>query len=427
MSLDSGHNPPSTTVICDNPRCNASYEVDNKLGGHTFTCSRCGSRVTIRDLRAQPDTSNVVARSARSLERWSKPSSTPLLDQIIHAQGRQSMASSNFVTLFRKVTAWANAEIDRGRKRFRDRHLRSRDSIVDRQAANLAAAAAALTGKPMAEVTAAGVGKTATPHANAPQGQPARKREAIQASTDPEEIRKSAVAQKPKVDEVSKAIIASVVSLNLPPAPDVAGAATWEEFRDARAAQLRGMRATQTSLSKEPSTNALPLNYSPHPPTAEGANLAQIEDALTGESRDEIAADVHQDLGQSLIEAQELAFPSIRLPGEKDEENQPENQPQPRLSMRDENDISLKAEAGIQRNRQMVIPETIAQVQEQARKLAPEHLEQLREILRLKANEGEPDYSHHFTPEALARAELSSSQKIATDRTDTKKQNLSHK
>jgi hypothetical protein len=67
----------------------------------------------------------------------------------------------------------------------------------------------------------------------------------------------------------------------------------------------------------------------------------------------------------------------------------------------------------------MVSPEIIAQVQEQPRKLAPEHLEQLREILRLKANEGEPDYSYHFTPEALGRAELASSQKIATDGADT--------
>jgi hypothetical protein len=323
------------------------------------------------------------------------------------------MASSTFVTLFRKVTAWANAEINRGRKRFWDRHLRSRDSIVDRQAANLASAAAALAGKPMAEV-AAGAGKTAIPGANAPQGQPARKREAIQASTDPEEMRKSAEAQKTKVDEMAKAIIVSAVSLNLPPSPDVARAATWEEFRDARAAQLRDMRATQTSQSKEPWTNALPLKCPQHLPTAEEPNLAQIEDALTGESRDEIATDGHQgppvqtpvdelslsnlktnrreplevlktylafqnarakaetheyqfrpkeyarlekngqlDLvlnertmsawniladarkaGQNLIEAQELAFPSILLPGEKDEE------PQPRLSMRSENDNS---------------------------------------------------------------------------------------
>lgn len=36
----------------------------------------------------------------------------------------------------------------------------------------------------------------------------------------------------------------------------------------------------------------------------------------------------------------------------------------------------------------MVSPETIAQVQEQGRKLAPEHLEQLREILRLRLTKG---------------------------------------
>ena len=61
------------------------------LGGHTFTCSRCGSRVTIRDLRAQPDSSTVVTRSAPSFKRWSKPSSTPLLDQIIRVHSRPSM------------------------------------------------------------------------------------------------------------------------------------------------------------------------------------------------------------------------------------------------------------------------------------------------------------------------------------------------
>jgi hypothetical protein len=40
----------ATTVRCDNPRCTALYEVSSFLGGHTFTCNRCGSRVTIRDL-----------------------------------------------------------------------------------------------------------------------------------------------------------------------------------------------------------------------------------------------------------------------------------------------------------------------------------------------------------------------------------------
>jgi hypothetical protein len=40
----------ATTVKCDNPRCDAVYEVSSVLGGHTFTCNKCGSRVTIRDL-----------------------------------------------------------------------------------------------------------------------------------------------------------------------------------------------------------------------------------------------------------------------------------------------------------------------------------------------------------------------------------------
>jgi len=40
----------ATTVKCDNPRCTALYEVSSFLGGHTFTCNKCGSRVTIRDL-----------------------------------------------------------------------------------------------------------------------------------------------------------------------------------------------------------------------------------------------------------------------------------------------------------------------------------------------------------------------------------------
>ncbi len=42
----------------------------------------------------------------------------------------------------------------------------------------------------------------------------------------------------------------------------------------------------------------------------------------------------------------------------------------------------------------MVDQERLAKVQEQARRLQPEPLEELREILRLKAKEGEPDYSH---------------------------------
>ena len=40
----------ATVVKCDNPNCNAHYEVSSFLGGHTFTCNKCGSRVTVRDL-----------------------------------------------------------------------------------------------------------------------------------------------------------------------------------------------------------------------------------------------------------------------------------------------------------------------------------------------------------------------------------------
>jgi len=40
----------ATVVPCDNPRCTALYEVSSFLGGHTFTCNKCGSKVTVRDL-----------------------------------------------------------------------------------------------------------------------------------------------------------------------------------------------------------------------------------------------------------------------------------------------------------------------------------------------------------------------------------------
>ena len=40
----------ATVVKCDNIQCDALFEVDSFLGGHTFTCNQCGSRVTIRDL-----------------------------------------------------------------------------------------------------------------------------------------------------------------------------------------------------------------------------------------------------------------------------------------------------------------------------------------------------------------------------------------
>jgi hypothetical protein len=58
----------ATVVKCDNPKCSAHYEVSSFLGGHTFTCNRCGSRVTIRDLSyssapsSLPPSSKVTAR-----------------------------------------------------------------------------------------------------------------------------------------------------------------------------------------------------------------------------------------------------------------------------------------------------------------------------------------------------------------------------
>jgi hypothetical protein len=73
----------------------------------------------------------------------------------------------------------------------------------------------------------------------------------------------------------------------------------------------------------------------------------------------------------------------------------------------------------VSKGKAMVSPETIAQVQEPRASWRRNIWRSFGKILRLKANEGEPDYSHHFTPEALARTELASSQKIATDGTDT--------
>ncbi len=56
----------ATTVKCDNPRCTALYEVSSFLGGHTFTCNRCESRVTIRDLSFIGAQAQESARSSRS-------------------------------------------------------------------------------------------------------------------------------------------------------------------------------------------------------------------------------------------------------------------------------------------------------------------------------------------------------------------------
>ena len=55
----------ATVVKCDNPECDAHYEVSSFLGGHTFTCNQCGSRVTIRDLSySRPSARPVRLRNA---------------------------------------------------------------------------------------------------------------------------------------------------------------------------------------------------------------------------------------------------------------------------------------------------------------------------------------------------------------------------
>jgi hypothetical protein len=97
MSLDSSYCAPPTTVKCDNPRCNAWYEVSNMLGGHTFTCNKCGSKVTIRDLRTQPSPVPVRAHRASSRTDGGKPSSTPLLDDMVAAKDRGLMRKKQLI------------------------------------------------------------------------------------------------------------------------------------------------------------------------------------------------------------------------------------------------------------------------------------------------------------------------------------------
>jgi len=66
-------------VRCDNPRCTATYDVPSNLGGHTFTCNQCGSKVTVRDMSfvgSQPPKPTPKHHSALRAK-------TPLLDKIV--------------------------------------------------------------------------------------------------------------------------------------------------------------------------------------------------------------------------------------------------------------------------------------------------------------------------------------------------------
>jgi hypothetical protein len=68
-------------IKCDNPNCTAHYEVSSFLGGHTFTCNHCGSRVTIRDLchiGSQPQNIKPTLHLRRV--------KTPMLDKILAEQ-----------------------------------------------------------------------------------------------------------------------------------------------------------------------------------------------------------------------------------------------------------------------------------------------------------------------------------------------------
>lgn len=89
MARHSGYRPPSTAVRCDNPKCNALYEVPNLLGGHTFTCKKCGSRVTIRDVSVWQERPR--GSLFRGLFKWRqrKISNTPLVDKIVAASDRR--------------------------------------------------------------------------------------------------------------------------------------------------------------------------------------------------------------------------------------------------------------------------------------------------------------------------------------------------
>jgi len=101
VSPDSGYDPPPTTAMCDNPRCNAIYEVPNLLGGHTFTCNRCGSKVTIRGLSPAATRPMLIPRWILTKKNGTRPSGTPLLDSIIsaHERRRKSITHAAFAVL----------------------------------------------------------------------------------------------------------------------------------------------------------------------------------------------------------------------------------------------------------------------------------------------------------------------------------------
>lgn len=71
-----------TTVKCDNPKCAAIYDVPSYLGGHTFTCNQCGSKVTVRDLSfigSQPLNFKAKLHPSRRVK-------TPLLNKMLAKQ-----------------------------------------------------------------------------------------------------------------------------------------------------------------------------------------------------------------------------------------------------------------------------------------------------------------------------------------------------
>ena len=99
MSVDFGYRPPPTTVKCDNPKCNALYEISNLLGGHTFTCNKCGGKVTVRDVSTSAKPARAAVRWALFTKRERRSSSTPLLDAIVAANSRKSRPSARMVLI----------------------------------------------------------------------------------------------------------------------------------------------------------------------------------------------------------------------------------------------------------------------------------------------------------------------------------------
>ena len=101
MSPNSGYYPPPTTARCDNPRCNAIYEVPNLLGGHTFTCNRCGSKVTIRGHSTAATPPKLIPHWILAKKSGSRPSGTTLLDSIVsvHERRRKSITRAAFAVL----------------------------------------------------------------------------------------------------------------------------------------------------------------------------------------------------------------------------------------------------------------------------------------------------------------------------------------